>query len=116
MRKECASQSKTSQLRYNTLECQSYLKLLYPHQAKTILQCRAQVLKIKAHRPFLFVNKVCRWCNLEEETLSHMINCGRDVKVDLMDINDLDDIDPLRKAELISLAARVDHFLDLVDY
>ena len=116
LRKECASQSKTSQLRYNTLECQSYLKLLYPHQAKTILQCRAQVLKIKAHRPFLFVNKVCRWCNLEEETLSHMINCGRDVKVELMDINDLDDIDPLRKAELISLAARVDHFLDLVDY
>ena len=73
-------------------------------------------LKIKAHRPFQFVNKVCRWCNLEEETLSHIINCGQDVKVDLIDINELDNINPVKEAELISLAVRVDQFLDLVDY
>ena len=116
LRKECASQSKTHPLRYNRLECQPYLKSLYPYQAKTILQCRARVLKIKAHRPFQFVNKACRWWNLKEETLSHIINCGQDVKVDLIDINELDIVNPVKEAELISLAVRVDQFLDLVDY
>ena len=59
---------------------------------------------------------MCRWCNLEEETLAHVVDCGRENADGLMNIFDLDIVDAEKEAELISLAARVDYFLDLVDF
>ena len=113
---ECSLQTKTQHLKYTKLEMQPYLSCLYPGQAKTILKCRSQCLKIKTHRPFQFSNKVCRWCNLEDETLAHVVDCGRENADGLMNIVDLDIVDAEKEAELISLAARIDDFLDLVDF
>ena len=116
LKKDCLSQSKTKNLVYNTFEKQPYLTHLYPSQAKIILQCRAQCLKIKAHRPFLFSNKICRWCNLEEETVDHIVNCGRDKSIDTVNIDDINDLDPSLESLLVSIATRISHFIDLVDY
>ena len=113
---QCASQSKTCDLKYSSFQTQPYLSKLYPSQGKTILKCRAKCLKIKTHRPFQFPNKVCRWCNLEDESLAHIVNCGWEEKMDLTNIQDLMDIDIEKEAKLVSLATRVNHFLELVDF
>ena len=93
-----------------------HVSCLYPGQAKTILKGRSQCLKIKTHRPFQFSNKVCRRCNLEDETLAHVVDCGRENADGLMNIVDLDIVDAEKEAELISLAASIDDFLDLLDF
>ena len=116
LKEECLAQSKTKNLVYNDFEMQPYLMHLYPSQVKTIIQCRAKCLKIKAHRPFQFSNKICRWCNLEEETVDHIVNCACDGQMDVMNINDMHEIDGSTEAKLVSLATRIHHFLDLVDY
>ena len=115
---ECQSQSKTKHLVYNVFEMQPYLMHLYPSQIKTILQCRAKCLKIKSHRPFQFTNNICRWCNMEEETVDHIVNCvsESDEQMDVMNLDNMHEIDNLTEATLISLATRITRFLDLVDY
>ena len=74
------------------------------------------VSKSKLTDPIQFSNKVCRWCNLEEESLAHILNCGWEEKVELMDIEKLEDIDYSEEAKLVSISTRVNHFLDMVDY
>ena len=88
---------------------------LYPSHAKTVLRCRSKCLDIKTHRPFLFKDKLCRWCNLEEETLSHIVDCGRDDIMESVDIGNIDVIDELVESSLISLSTRVNNFLEMVD-
>ena len=89
---------------------------LYPSQAKVILQCRAQCLRIKDHRPYQFRNKICRWCNLSEETVDHIINCGVDEKIDPICVENIDLVDQSMVYKLISLATRINNFLDMVDF
>ena len=115
LKMECAKQSKTGTLVYEEFKPQPYLHHLYPSQAKTILQCRAKCLRIKSHRPYLFKNKICRWCNLEEEELLHIVNCGLDTTMVPVDLNRIDEVDELLESKLIQLASRVNGFLDLVD-
>ena len=116
LKTDCASKSKTGDVVYSSFQLQPYLTNLYPNHAKTIFKCRAKCLKIKTHRPYQFSNKVCRWCNLEEESLAHILNCGWEEKVELMDIEKLEDIDYSEQAKLVSISTRVNHFLDMVDY
>ena len=116
LKTDCASKSKTGNVVYSSFQLQPYLTNLYPNHAKTIFKCRAKCLKIKTHRPYQFSNKVCRWCNLEEESLAHILNCGWEEKVELMDIEKLEDIDYSEQAKLVSISTRVNHFLDMVDY
>ena len=116
LKEECKLQSKTKNLVYNVFERQSYLMHLYPSQAKVILQYRAKCLKIKDHRPFQFQNKICRWCNLEEETVDHIINCGCDEKMDPICTDSIDLVDQSMVCKLISFATRINNFLDMVDF
>ena len=116
LREQCKSQSKTSMLDYGEFQMQPYLRHLYPSQAKTILQYRAQCLKIKTHRPYQFTNNICRWCHLNEETVEHIVNCGWEENMGVMDINQIDIIDNKVEAGLIALATRIAQFLDRVDY
>ena len=113
---ECSAQTKTKYLQYKVFQRQPYLVQLYPSQAKVILQCRAKCLKIKDHRPFQFKNNICRWCNLEEETVNHIVNCGCDEEMTPVCINDIDKIDQLLECKLTTFATRINHFLDMVDY
>ena len=116
LKEECLSQSKTKDLVFTKFEKQPYLTHLYPSQAKIILQCRAKCLKIKDHRPFQFKNKICRWCNLEEETVDHIVNCISDEKVTPVCINNLDQLNQSVECTLVSFATRIINFLDMVDY
>ena len=117
LKQECLLQSKTRSLVYNVFERQKYLTQLYPSQAKVILQCRAGCLKIKTHRPFLFTGKICRWCNMEEETVEHIVNCGdQATPINALNLNNLSEIDISMESNLVSIATRVLQFLDLVDF
>ena len=112
---ECSSKKKTSNLVFTCLKPQPYLSRLYPNQARTILQCRAKSLRIKDHQPYLFRNNHCRWCNLDVETVSHLKNCGWDTEMNDVDITDLNEMDGTTDSLLVSLATRVDEFLERVD-
>ena len=115
LKEECSSQSKTRTVVYNEFKCQPYLSHLYPSEAKTILKCRGRCLRIKTHRSYLFQNKVCRWCNLEDETLSHIVDCGMDCTMDTVDTDNIDCVDELLTLKLLMLSSRVNRFLDMVD-
>ena len=113
---QCSSQSKTKLLNYDEFKCQPYLLLLYPTQAKTILKCRAKCLRIKSHRPYLFKDKICRWCNLVEENLSHIVSCGLEESLDFINVDEISDIGYEQEMRLIALSSRINTFLDMVDY
>ena len=116
LKEDCLSKSKTKNLVYEAFEKQPYLSRLFPTQAKIILQCRAQCLKIKAHRPFLFNNNICRWCNLQEETVDHVVNCCYDEPMGAVNLDVIDELDLSLESSLVSIATRISHFIDLVDY
>ena len=117
LKEECKAQSKTKGIVYDRFVKQPYLSKLYPNQAKLVLKSRARCVNIKDHRPFKFTNTLCRWCNMDNETLEHIVNCGWEGEKDFeIDICNLDNVDPGKEAELVSLATRVASFLHLVDY
>ena len=88
---------------------------LYPSQSKTILKCRARCINIKTQRPYLFKDNVCRWCNLEVESISHIVNCGSDTQMDMIDLDALDVVDTDVETKLIMYSTRIKKFLDMVD-
>ena len=49
------------------------------------------------------------------ESVPHIVNCGWKVPVDLVDISGLGAMDAVMESKLISLATRVDDFLERVD-
>ena len=50
--------------------------------------------------------------------MEHIVNCGwqEETLVNTNVMNNLDNMDPKVEAELIAIATRVSHFLELVDY
>ena len=77
--------------------------------------CRAKCLDIKAHRPFLYNNDLCRWCHLEPEDIAHISSCGWDSPIEDVDLLDLNVVDVTVEAKLVALATRVDAFIDKVE-
>ena len=117
LKKECGNQSKTKEINYSELKLQPYLYSLYPSTSRTILKCRAKCLEIKSHRPYKFANTVCRWCNMAEEDFAHIINCGYgNVEIVPIDVNCIDVLCYEDECKLISVASRVQDFLDRVNY
>ena len=112
---ESKEQKKVQHLSYVQLCPQPYLTRLYPSQSRTIMLCRAKCLDIKAHRPFLHKNNLCRWCHLEPEDVAHISSCGWDTPIDDVDLLDLNVVDLLVEAKLVALATRVDSFIERVD-
>ena len=115
LKEECSSLTKTRNIQYDTYQPQKYLTCLYPSQARTVLKCRARCVDIKTQRPYLFKDTLCRWCNLEDETISHIINCGSDTPMDEMDLDALDVVDIDVETKLIMYSTRIKRFLDMVD-
>ena len=85
---ECKSKSKTKNIQYGSLKGAEYLQHLYPSQAKVIFQARSKTLDIKEHRQYKFSDMKCRKCKEEDETFTHIVNCGYDDKVDTSIINE----------------------------
>lgn len=114
LKEDCAGLSKTKHLTYEALQPQPYLSYLYPSQSKIVLKCRAKCLKIKDHRPYLFKNNQCRWCNLEVETVEHIINCTPGGPLKFKDLNNIED--PSMEGYLVLLTGRIQKFLDMVEF
>ena len=115
LKKECSNQKKTASLIYSKLKPQDYLSKLYPWQSKLITRCRSKTLDIKTHQSFKYNDTLCRWCNLEEETLSHIINCGED-PLQAIDLNDMEQIDSQMTSKLSRISYRIQEFMEKIDY
>ena len=82
-----------------------------PSDARTIFKCRSKTLSIKDHMSFKYNDTSCRWCGVAEETLDHVINCGKDVT-----INNIDEILlQMDLGKLKEVALRISEFMDKVE-
>ena len=61
---------------------------------------------------FKFKDNLCRWCGVTDETLEHIVNCGRDDEL-IVDVEKV--LRELKLEEISRVASRVNEFLDKVD-
>ena len=112
LKNECKSKKKTNSINYEKWETQNYIKTMYPGAAKTIFKCRAKTLNIKEHMKYRFKDCVCRWCGVGDETLEHIVNCGRDEE----QIDNIEKVLSEMDVELLNkVALRVEDFLSKVE-
>ena len=116
LKHKCQQQSKTKSIVYHEYRIQPFFSRLLPSQYKVIVKCRAKCLKNEEHRQYLFKDSLCRWCYLAEETLEHILNCGREDTTTFLNLDILNEVDSGIEAGLIILASRVEQFLDMVNY
>ena len=112
---EYQSLKKCQNMTYTSLQLQEYLKVLYPSQARIIFMCRCKMLDIKTHRTHKYKDTLCRGCGIEEETISHIVNCGMpegDHIVNPLEIGELSS--EINKSQLINVVNRIDAFLGSV--
>lgn len=65
----------------------------------------------KEHMTYKYNDTSCRWCGVAEETLEHIINCGREVVVsNVEEILAEMDLEKLKE-----VALRVSEFIDKVE-
>ena len=113
---ECSALKKTTGLHYRELKCQRYLSVLFPSQARVIFKWRSKTLDIKSHLTYKYGDLVCRLCGVEEETPSHIMNCGhRETIVENTDVLLLDEVDETTKCELKRMIARINLFHEKID-
>ena len=112
---ELSQQKKTHSLVYTQLKLQDYLTKLYPWESKLIFRCRSKTLDIKTHQTFKYSDTLCRWCNLYDEELSHIINCGEEI-MDVPDLNCLEVMDQGVTTRISRITHRIQDFLEKVDY
>ena len=116
LQEDCKAQKKTNSLVYTKLKCQEYLTKLYPWQSKLISRCRSKTLDIKTHQKFKYKDTLCRWCNLHEESLSHIVECG-EVPIETVDIlNNTEEMDNEMKLKVSRLTNRIHEFMEKIDY
>ena len=114
LKSECSSKKKTADLKFEA-GTQNYLKKLFPCQAKTVLKARSKTLDIKRHNSYKFDvgDSTCRLCGVHDETLEHIVNCGREDMIQV-DMDDLELPDDLRLAEVSRYISRIKDFLENV--
>ena len=109
---ELSAKSKTKSITYMTFKRQVYLDNMSPKYAKFIAQARSGTLDIKSQNA-KYKDKFCRWCYVEEENLTHIVNCGPEtvINVDVPEAISL----ATNFQVLNEIAIRINHFLDLVN-
>ena len=75
--KQNETKTRTKNIAFHKLETQEYIKQMSPSEARIIFKCRSKTLNIKQHMTYKFNNTSCRWCGVAEETLQHVVNCGK---------------------------------------
>ena len=113
--KECNNQKKTSSLVYSQFKPQDYRSKLFPWQSKLISRCRSKTLAIKTHQPFRYKDSLCRWCNLQDETLSHILNCGEE-PLDEVDLTNIEKMDSELTIKLSRMSYRIQEFMEKTNY
>ena len=80
------------------------------------LKCiRLKTLDIKTHQTYKYQDTLCRWCNLHDKSLAHIINCGEDA-IEITDLDNIEDIDTEAALKISRMAYRIQEFLEKVDY
>ena len=116
LKAECSALKKTAGLHYDELKPQKYLSALYPSQSRVIFKWRSKTLDIKSHLTYKYKDLVCRLCGAEEESPSHVLNCGMSEKMEnFVDISSLDEVDEATKCELKRLIVRMNLFQEKVN-
>ena len=82
LKEECKKKEKTANLEYSSFKLQRYFTCLYPNQARIVFKCRSQTLDIKTHLTYKYHDLLCRGCEVEEETLQHIVNCCMPKSID----------------------------------
>ena len=112
---EFSQQKKTNTLVYTKLKPQDYLTKLFPWQSKLIFRCRSKTLDIKTHQTYKYSDKLCRWCNIWDEDLSHIINCGEEV-LEIPELRNMEVLDKRMVTRISRITYRIQDFLEKVDY
>lgn len=112
---ECSQQKKTNTLVYTKLKPQDYLTKLFPWQSKLIFRCRSKTLDIKTHQTYKYSDKLCRWCNIWDEDLSHIINCGEEI-LEIPELRNMEVLDERMVTRISRITYRIQDFLEKVDY
>ena len=79
--------------------------------ARVIFKCRSKTLNIKEHIKYKVTNTSCRWCGVGEETLNHVVNCGKSTLITNVD----EILCEMKLHKLKEIATRVEDFLSKVD-
>ena len=116
LRTECSARKKTSNLVYEKLGMQDYLKVLFPSQAKLILKSRCQTLDIKTHNAYKFDtdDTTCRKCGTCPETFEHIVNCGQSEIIEI-ETDNIPECSDLVQVQLSRVAMRIQDFYDVVE-
>ena len=116
LQEDCSNQKKTCSLSYTKLKAQEYLTEMYPWQSKLISRCRSKTLDIKTHQKFKYKDTICRWCNIHEETLDHIIQCGEE-PIETIDFDhDVGEMDTATKVKASRLTYRIQEFMEKINY
>ena len=116
LQEDCSNQKKTCSLLYSKLKPQECLTKLYPWQSRLISRCRSKTLDIKTQQKFRYKDAICRWCNLHEETLEHIIQCG-EVPIEMIDLDHgIEEMDNASKIKVSRLTYRIQEFMEKIDY
>ena len=108
---ENEEKTRTRDIKFNTFNTQEYIQKLNPGDARVIFKCRSKTLSIKEHMSYKFSDTSCRWCGVAEETLGHIINCGKEAV-----INNVEEIlAGMDLEKLREVAIRVSEFTDKVE-
>ena len=102
---------RTRTLKFDSITTQKYVKTMDPKFAKTIFKCRSKTLSIKEHMAYKFSDQTCRWCGVCEETLQHVVNCGKETQIDNIE----QVLQEMELTKLKDIAIRVDDFLSKVE-
>ena len=106
LKEECQNKSKTNGRRCSNFEPQEYLSLLYPKQSEILSKVRSKTLDIKDHQAYKYSDNICRWCNLETESVEHIVNYDKK-PIELIDLIQREEIDDLYKLKIIDTVERI---------
>ena len=112
---ECKGLKKTSCLAYESLKLQDYLKKMYPNQAKIVFKCRSKTLDIKTHLTYKYKDSVCRKCGEVPEEVQHIVNCGREQRVPVVDYISMDENSDQYDVEVKLMVSSIVRFLEEVE-
>ena len=84
---------------------------MYPKQARIICQARSKSLDIKEHRSYKYTDLSCRKCQTYDETLTHVINCGKNTYITVDTLNNMEN-DNVVNLKLV--AKRINDFIEEV--
>ena len=116
LKEECKGKSKTCNINYDEFKTQDYLTKLYPWQAELVFRCRSKTADIKEHRRYQYSDNICRWCNLKVEDILHVINCGEEDEVEMINLDDIGTLDVQTTTKITAMTYRIAQFIDRVDY